>query len=644
MTPQIIKLLSEKNSDNKFLTELLQHCKDLVALSRGKMEENYDKWDQYIQMWKGERDRDLQDVKALERKEPEKFTIPISYSQIETFVSFCSQVFTQRPTFFELEGTGTEDIKAAKVGENVLEYNLTYNRFKGEKLPQFLRNIGRCGIGILKECWHEELRKITKQVPLPSIGSDGTQLAPIMVEQVVDEIAYQGNKITAVSPYRFFPDPRVPLTSFQDGEFCANDETYTRNQLRRFEYQGLVAGVAHIEPFKVDIHTSTRRKFGFGIDPNVSTPGVDKGTTLKNIEVTEIIIELIPAEWARDGVSYLGDSQEPIKFLIWYANDNRIIRLEEFGYLHNRFPYSVAQFTNDNLQYLNGGLGELLAQIQDVQNWLINAHITSVRKNITNMFIVDPKGVEMTDFDNRRPVIRLRGSALGSGVDRWVKQLQINDVTQNHVADAGVMGNYAKETTGITENLLGQFASGRRSATEARSVSTNAAARLLLIANSIWEVGILPLGQRMLSNCRDGMTAPQLVRVLGESNFIENQEGVGRFITVDKSQLIGNYDFLIFDGTLPSQRGAIAQSLQELLLVMLQKPETALLFQLNPLAILDDILTYRGIRNLSKYRLNPEQAQGLIGLAQNARNATTLVNRGGAGGQPPGVNPQQGAG
>jgi hypothetical protein len=131
------------------------------------------------------------------------------------------------------------------------------------------------------------------------------------------------------------------------------------------------------------------------------------------------------------------------------------------------------------------------------------------------------------------------------------------------------------------------------------------------------------------------MTVPQLVKAIGESNVMNNQLGVQQFLLADKTQLVGNYDFLQFDGTLPSIRGAIAEQLQELLTLLISQPQAALIFQLNPSALLFEMLHLRGIRNVDQYRLSPEQAQQFIGMAQLASNATATVNSGGGGGQPP---------
>ena len=666
MMPQELIDVLNAEQPGDFHSKLLTKCKDLVRLSRDRMSTYYSKWDKYDMVYRGEKYRDIHDIKAAERKEPEKMVVPMTYAQIMTFVAFMQQLYTQRPSFFELEGTGSESAQAAKVAEAVLEYNLNHNNFKGEKLQQFLLNIARFGVGILKHSWVEETMKVEEDVPQelsPEAAMLGIQ--PPMMKQVVDKVVYQGNKIVNVSPYRFFPDPRIPLTRFQEGEFCASEDEYSEHQLKRLESQGAVAGVKHIPKFTVDMLYDGARRVSFADAVQNSVPGSELREPFFYI-ITEVQLDLIPDEWEINGKK-LGLCKLPEKYIVWIANDSRVIRVEPMGYLHNKFTYDLSQFSNDSIRYINFGIAEVLEQMQDVQTWFINSHITSVRKVISNYLIVDPKGVEIKDLADRNPVIRLKPSAQGSGVERWIKQLNVQDVTQNHVNDAEVMEKFAQQATGITENLLGQFASGRRSAQEARNVNSNAAARLILTGVAIWETALKPLGRKCLDNCRDGMTIPQMVKVLGMSNFQEKQQGIGHFLGLDaqppmqnpplgiqpplapvplggyqkvnKENLIGNYDFLVFDGTLPSARGATAQVLQELLVQLIQNPELALMFQFNPTILLNEVLELRGIRNPDRFRLTPDAANQLIQLAGAARNATATAKAGGGGGNPQGNRP-----
>jgi hypothetical protein len=199
-------------------------------------------------------------------------------------------------------------------------------------------------------------------------------------------------------------------------------------------------------------------------------------------------------------------------------------------------------------------------------------------------------------------VIRLKQNAQRSGVDKWIKQLQVNDVTAKHMDDAGALGEIIEQVTGISKNMQGQYHTGRRSAREASNVQANGSNRLITIASINWTCGLGPLGRMMLSNLRDGLDEQTYVRVLGDG---ADPSGFAGFVPATKEKLAGNYDFEMFDGTLPSEKAANAQTLQELLMGMMSNPEVIQLLGYDPKALLREILLLKGIRNPERFILVP---------------------------------------
>jgi hypothetical protein len=352
--------------------------------------------------------------------------------------------------------------------------------------------------------------------------------------------------------------------------------------------------------------------------------------------VSELQIRMNPSRtMISEGVALDKDIDRDVLCLVWLANDSRIIRLEVMTYDHDEFTYDLSQFTNDQMRFINFGLAELLGPLQDTITWFINARVTSVRKVISNYLIVDPKFVEMQDLNDRKPIIRLRSMASGTGVERYIKQLEVNDVTQAHINDAGVLTEWSRQTTGINENLLGQFASGRRSAREASNVANNAAARLLLTAHGLWESALQPMGRKLISNLRQGLDEQTLIKVIGLANVQMDPQATIGFLQVTKDDLIGNYDFVIFDGTMPTQRFNTAQTLQELLIAMAKQPNLVPVFGFDPKLLLDEVLELRGIHNVQRFALTPER---LVQLMQLGGGAPQPAGPGGPEG------PGQGAG
>jgi hypothetical protein len=616
------KVLAEKTPP-KQLQEFLLRIQNLVKMSRDTMCPYYPIWDRNDMVYRGERRLDEADRKALGRGEPAKVIVPLSYSQVQTFVAFCSMLYTQRDYFYEMEGSGAEDEKAAQLGQAVVERDLEHNKFKGILLTQWLTDIGRFGIGILKSSWAPETCPQVVQVPDPAyVPQPGLPMPvqPPMIDQVQEVTKYLGNKIVSVSPYRWFPDTRLPITRYREGEFCADEVELSRAELEKMQERGEVEGLSEVPNVTADM-LENRRPVAVSGANLITDPNLSK----RFIIITEVQIRLNPAKTEiADGVFLDPEMDYEVVYMVWLANDSRIIKIEDGGYEHNEFTHDAAQFFNDQNRLINFGLSELLAPSQDVLDWLMNARITNVRKVIQNQLVVDPRYVEMQDLIARNPVLRLKSTATGLTIDSYIKQLNVVDVTTGHLQDMANVAGFAKEASGISENLLGQFASGRRSAREASAVNSNAAARLIVIAQGLWEGGLLPLGKKLIANIRQGLDVDQLVRVVGLTKVQEDPMSVQAFLPVNRSMLLGNYDFKVFNATLPSQRAQDAAGLQELLMALAKDSRLVMVFGIDPKLLLLKILELRNIQNVEQYRLTPQRAQELMllaGLAGNPANA-----------------------
>lgn len=644
MNEQVIKALSQKEETAE-LAELRSRLMDLVKMSRNSMKDYYDLWDQNDRVYRGERFLDEQDKKAQKRGEPAKVYVPLTHAQVQTFVSFATMVLTQRDFVFELSGSGIEDEKAAKIGQAVLRRDLEHNKFEGVLLPQFLTDVARFGLGILKSQWKRDTIPVQKQVPDPKfVPQPGMpmQVQPPMINQWVEETEYLGNGIEVVSPYRWFPDTRLPITRYNDGEFCGDENEYSMSRLRNMEKQGEVAGLAHIPKLPDDVFAD--RRYG-GVNSETNSrfdPSISAKDASQFVVITEVEIRLNPSTTFVAPNTPIDETLDAeVVCLVWIANDGRIIRIVDSGYKHNKFLYDASQFFNDQNRLINHGIAELLGPMQDILDWLMNARVTNVRKAIQNFFVVDPKNIEMQDLKDRNPVIRLKSSVPeGVSIDQFIKQLNVVDVTTGHINDMSVIRGFSQEATGLQENLLGQYSEGRRSAREASNVNANAAARVILPIKGIWESALLPLGRKMICNSREGLDEQQLVRIIGVQRYIMDPGAVQAFLPVDKSMLVGDYDFLVFDGTLPSQRMAIAAAVAQAGDILIKGgPQAVLALGLDPKLLFEEWLELQGIYNAERFRLTPQRLQEILGMVQFARNSGGAPAPGGPG---PGRGPAGG--
>ena len=216
---------------------------------------------------------------------------------------------------------------------------------------------------------------------------------------------------------------------------------------------------------------------------------------------------------------------------------------------------------------LSLGLANLIYRLQDVISWHINSRITDVRRNMRGCLIVNPQGIEPTSLDGDGDVY-LRSGVSKSGVDRWIKQLDMRDTTQGHLADADILGKIMQVVTGVNDNIMGQYNTGRRSAQEARTVLSGAAGRMKLHGHLLWDSLFGPLGRMMLSNSRQELSFESYSRVIG-GNPEELQDRFAAFQGTPEEVITGD-DYFTFNSTLSTEKGFMAQSLQDLLAVILQ--------------------------------------------------------------------------
>ena len=130
-----------------------------------------------------------------------------------------------------------------------------------------------------------------------------------------------------------------------------------------------------------------------------------------------------------------------------------------------------------------------------------------------------------------------------------------------------------------------------------------------MISRLIWDGGLAPLGQKMLTNLREGVDVETYVRTIGD---LANMQAYNGFVKVNKAALIGNYDFEMYDGTVPSDRDEMAQVLQEVLVAIIQNPEGVQLFNLNPSKILREIATLKGIKHINRFDMFQTDPYGNI--------------------------------
>lgn len=623
MVKPIKERLSAEQQDEKIL-KLKNRVNELVKMSRGHMSEMYSAWDAHNDVYKGLKQPDKDDIRAREMEEPEKMIVPMTFAQVQTFVAFCFLLFTQNKRLFEIEPTGSEDFRLRDDCESILDRDLRKNGYHSV-LYQLLTDVARFGICVVRHSWSVETQVVPVVTPEQVMVQNGVEITQAASTSNQTVTKYEGNRLQVISPYNFFPDTRFPITEWRKGSFVADESEWHVNELKRQETQGIVHGIEHVK--KMDRTTyekrgETRLK---GFSAYMGKNGSNEGDQI--VCLTTMQMELVPKDYE------LGPEEQPVKYLVQIANDERVIRCEPLSYLHDEFLTDVGLFSPDARQEIVMGLADIIAALQEVVSYLVNTRLISIRKGLENNVVVDPNGIDMASLQNRSPWILMKKSAPKLGVDKFLRQLEYRDNTAGHLNDASSIMQIMQMVTGVNENAMGQFHGGRRSATEARAVQSGSASRMRVTATILWNDCFASLGAKLLSNHRQGLSFRFFQKILGNSADIN--ERYAQFRPSDPQELVGSNDFFVFDATLESEKGYIAQSLQELVTAMMSSPEVGMALGVDPTKIIKEILKLRGISNIERF--NYDQPTSPVGILPPPTGGPTVNPQGTAS-----VSPVQG--
>lgn len=604
-------LTENDSSTSDFQKRLMEVLRPRIKVSSDRMCQMHDSWDNNEYIYRGYRKMDKADRDAIKDGEPNKIIVPITFAQTQTALSFLFSTFTQNENLFSLSGTGPEDAKYVFGMERDLAYQARRQKM-ALRLYYWALDSLKHGFGVVKNDWGTQTAKMRVQVEQPAGGFMnqvgalfGRPMPMQMVETVQDVISYEGNRTVNVSPYAFYPDPSVAIARFQEGEFVFHEEDVSRATVEAEEGQKYFGTNKIPKTINQQVFDQRQRRArGPFANSDQSSPVSYKGghgeQTLVILTEGQIVLnpKVVRERYKLD----LGDENYPVKFLVTFANDQKIIRLERWNYFHNEFGYSLFEFSPDHGAFVNAGLADTIYELQNIITFFLNSHIVNVRKIIANRFIVDPDRVEMSDLKSGSIYIRTKGGTID--VSKVIQQVQTSDITRSHVSDMQDIMAITQLVTGISDNALGQYSSGRRSATEAKNVNAGAAARLKMHASLMWMQGIEPLGRQWLSNTRQWRSREIYGNIVGEEIKDAPYE---QAILADPNKLAGGYDFASFDPNMPLDRQFQAGMLKDLFSLLVENPNSMAMLNKNPMPLVEYIAKLYGIKNLRDFDMTQLQ-------------------------------------
>lgn len=589
---------------------ILDALKERHKLSQRDMAKRHKQWkenEEKILAYLPEREVDASRRVEREGGKPQYTTIvlPYTYAMLMTAHTYWTTVFLGRTPVFQYTGRHGEAQQKIQAMEALIDYQVHV----GEMLVPlyiWLLDVGKYGLGIVNTFWAQEDQIISEiqQVQENVFGFIPTgRMRKRRVTQRVR--GYHGNKLANVRPFDWFPDPRVPIHRFQDGEFCGTYGEIGWNEIVRRKELGYYTNIDHLKRRRTGATVEEHKDAGSGqlelpeIETELEGPLNERkrdGITEANFfGLYDYFVELIPREWG------VGKTEHPEK---WHftvdQNFSVIVGARPQGAIHNKFPFNIMEYEPEGYALHSRGMPEVLAPIQHTMDWLINSHFYNVRKALNHQVLIDPSRVVLKDMLDPNPgnIVRATPAAYGQDVRTAIHQLQFFDATQSHINDLATMHEFGQRIIGITDQLMGLLqAGGRKSATEVRTGASFGVNRQKTNSEFYSAMGWSPLSQVLVQNSQQWFDAPLQLQIVGDLML----EAGPQFLEVTPELISGFYNYVPVDGTLPIDRFAQANLWQQLLQQIARIPGIAQNYDIG--RIFAWVAQLSGLKNIHQFRI-----------------------------------------
>lgn len=604
---------------NERLHDRLQLSQRKFSGAHAQMARNEEQFRAYIP------ETELDSARKAKRRSglPQYTTIevPYSYAQILATHTYLTSVFLSRDPILQFSGRHGESQQQEQCIEAVMAYQMK------EALCQmfvWLLDPGKYGYGIVGHYWDEEKIRVRekREEPVMFMGMPVPGMKPRIVEGVKEIPGFVGNRLYNVRPQDFFSDPRVPMSQFQRGEFCARYVELTWTELLEGKRTG--------KYFNLEVVKQKEKSQTGATSKDITRDtGSSNVTTLPNdatedmytrlaqednvfvFKAHEIYVRLVPRDWN------LGKEDKPEIWVFTRTASGVVIGAQPLPNFHGKFCFDIIEDEVDGYNlFAKSGL-EQMKPLNDVMSWLVNTHFYNVRATLNNQFIVDPSMVVMSDLENPTPglMLRLKPAAYGRDVRQSVQQLPVADVTRSHIQDMNMIADMLQRSTGVNDTIMGMVnQGGRKTATEIRGSSSAGINRLKTKAEYYGAMGFGPMATKLLQNSQQFYSIERKYRIVGD--LAQYSPG---FVNVTPDSIAGFYDFVPVDGTMPVDRYAQANLWQALLGQMRNYPQIMQTYDISK--IFGFVASLAGLKNLSQFRVNviPDE-QGM----QNAQTGNSI--------------------
>ena len=530
-----IDLNPDSEPHKKLLAEIMKdagEAYDVIQERFATWKELDEKLTVYIEL-----DSDEEEVIGRDERKPVSIVVPITYATRETLLTYWVAAFMQSPIFRYEPSHDPQDAIKTLVLESIIQQHSIRSKV-GLDLHTMWSDSFTYGFGAVAPTWRkEEGYKTNKET---GIREPVTQ--------------FEGNALVSLDPYNCLPDPNVPIIKVQDMDYFGWAERTSYNALLTDERvsNGEIFNVKYLSKMgnrKSSYYHNTSADTGRYSKTGIDTEMVAESRG-KPVDIVNEYKWIIPEEYE------LGDSEYPELWKFAVAADRVIIEAKPLNLDHNKIPIATMSPDSDGHTTMPVSMLEREYPLQHAIDWLWQSHVANVRKSINNMFVVDPSLINMGDVVDTKygGIFRMRPAAWGRGVNDAIQQLQVQDITQGHVADIGFLMNIDSLVFTSDQAKGVQQRQGERvSAQEARDTRMSFLSKMEKGAKIGAMQAHYDIAYQFASNTIQLLKEDQFVKIVGEyPKQLLREYGIeADFLKVKPEALDVRFDVTPQDGTIP---------------------------------------------------------------------------------------------
>ena len=554
----------------KILTKILDLCEHSKGVTDGVKEE----WkaldwtlNAYVPL-----DEYETAVKAEDPRRSVNIVIPMTFASLETFLTYFHSAFIQDP-IHRYKGHGQNRVGAMLMERIIAKQGQWFK--EPLKLDTMWRDGLTYGIGAAHVSWSKQRVRHTITTEVDELLHEALKGTPHksaigdIIRHMEEVVAYEGNELSSIDPYRLFLDPRVSPNDYQKAAFIGwvdDADLFSLMQREMNDEDGIfnMKAVAAMSAGNCTYSRYYNDESGRNTRQQNDTNDFDRdGYSSPPVHLIHMYMKLVPKH------CNLGDSEYPEVWEFTVAGDSVIIQANRLDLDHGMYPIVMCAPNTDGHSALPVSYLATTYGLQQTIDQMIRLNIEEMRTCINNKLIYDPSRIEEEDLLDTRNggLIRIkRGSYNGESIDSYCKQLAVTPVTAGNIPAAGVMIDLLRQANGTTDITMGNLGGmpERPTATGIDAAKSGALSRLQKIAQTIGR------------QCMDDLAwqyAYNTIQFMSQATYVEmgmgRQEALLRraygFVPGEMGEVeVGPFDLQPYfdiepaDGSLPNNENAQA--------------------------------------------------------------------------------------